>query len=232
MSNQNFENNTNYHSSNHRKSSKSIDKNIIYIAIFTIIIVLLLIIILSIRSLNGTNNTTSINSNATPSSTALSILNEQGNVEATLDTAINLRKVSFSKNIKQIKAFEKKQKDTLDSPSESSSADGYTYLTYKFNPEKPASFFGTQVAAADTSSMLTYVFKNEALIEVRIQFGALGSTAYDTIVAANNTSYGQATYSRSYNNGTKQSWWKTKDTTLDIIYQTQNIIAYYRLNTK
>ena len=239
MENKNSENNVGNSTSknqtttgNRQNPSKSaIDKNLLYIGIFTIAIIIIVIAVLAIKpSSNSNTPVNAVGNNATQAATALSIVNENGNQEAILDKSIKVRKIDFSKTVEEVKAFEAKQKDTLDNPSEAKSQDGYTYVTYRFNPENPATFFGTQVAAADSSSMLTYVFKNDALIEVRIQYGAIGSTAYDAIVASNNTTYGQATYSRSYNNGTKQSWWKTKDATLDVIFQNQGIVAYYRVN--
>lgn len=220
------------------KSNNSIDKNMLYIAIFTFIIIVVVVAVLALRpsSGNGSNNAAANNANAnnasTQAMTILSVVNENGNQDSILDKSIKFRNIKFSNKIDKIKDYEAKQKDTLDNPAEAKSQDGYTYLSYKFNPENPATFFGTQVAAADSSAMLTYVFKDESLIEVRIQFGAIGSSAYDTIVAANNSTYGNATYSRSYNNGTKQSWWKTKDVTLDIIFQDQGVVAYYRTNNK
>lgn len=213
------------------QSSTSIDKNLLYIGVFTVAIIIIVIAVLALKPSSKNNIPTNAGgNNVTQTATALSVINENGDQKATLDKSIKVRKIDFSKTVKQVKAFEAKQKDTLDNPSEAKSQDGYTYITYRFNPEKPAMFFGAQVAAADSSSMLTYVFKNESLIEVRIQYGAIGATAYDTIVASNNSTYGQATYSRTYNNGTKQSWWKTKTTTLDVIFQDQGIVAYYRVN--
>lgn len=249
MDNQNFENQSHNQVDNQNldnqpntktkqsHSSGAVDRNLLYIGIFTVAIIVVVVAVLALKpSSESTNTTVTNNANAnnaaTPDVTKLSIINEDGNQNATLNKSIKFRKIEFSKTIEDIKAFEAKQKDTLDNPSEASSQDGYTYLSYKFNTENPATFFGTQVAAADASSMLTYVFKDDALIEVRIQYGAVGSTAYDTIVAANNATYGEATYSRIYNNGTKQSWWKTKKVTLDIIFQDQSIVAYYRTNNK
>lgn len=128
--------------------------------------------------------------------------------------------------------MKQKQKDTLDNPAEAKSQDGYTYLSYTFNSENPATFFGVQVASSDVNAMLTYVFKGDNLIEVRIQYGNVGSSVYNTIVQTNNANYGNATYSRSYSNGTQESWWKTKDITLDVICQNECVIAYYRTNNK
>lgn len=215
-----------------QKSEKQIDKNIIYIGVFTIAIIVVIIAIFAMNSSNNNNTVTNVNNVNNQVTTKLTIVSENGNQEETIKKAIKLRKIDFSKTIEEIKAFEKKQKDTLDNPSEATSEDGYTYLSYSFSPENPATFFGVQVAASDANAMLTYVFHNDLLIEVRIQYGNVGSTVYNTIVAANNTTYGNATYSRSYSNGTQQSWWKTKNLTLDVICQNNSVIAYYRTNNK
>lgn len=215
-----------------QKSEKQIDKNIIYIGVFTIAIIVVIIAIFAMKSSNGNSSTNTANNVNTQATTKLTIVSENGNQDETIKKDINIRKVDFSKTIDEVKAFEKKRKDTLDNPSEATSEDGYTYLSYSFNPEKPATFFGVQVSVSDINAMLTYVFHNDLLIEVRIQYGNVGSTVYNNIVTANNATYGNATYSRSYSNGTQQSWWKTKDVTLDVICQNQSVIAYYRTNNK
>lgn len=216
-----------------QKPEKPIDKNLLYIGVFTIVIVIAIIAIFAIKSSTENNQADSGANNANAQATTkLTIVSENGNQNETIKESIKFRKVDFSKTIKKVKAFEAKQEDTLDNPSEAKSQDGYTYLSYKFNTKKPATFFGVQVAAKDANSMLTYVFKDNKLIEVRIQYGNVGSSVYNTIVSANNNNYGTATYSRQYSNGTQQSWWKTKNITLDIIFQNGSVIAYYRTNSK
>ena len=49
------------------------------------------------------------------------------------DSEINFRNISFASSMDEIKALESKSDDTLDNPDDSSSVDGYTYLTYSFN---------------------------------------------------------------------------------------------------
>lgn len=212
-----------------KKSNKAIDKNLLYIGVFTIIIIVVIVAVLAINSSNN-NNSKNTGANNAQATTGLSVVAENGDKNKTIDTSITVRKINFSKNLKKVKSFEAKQKDTLANPTVATSEDGYTYLSYKFNPKKPATFFGTQVAASDPASMLTYVFKDNNLIEVRIQYGNIGVAGYNSIVASNNSTYGNATYSRTYSNETQQAWWKTKKITLDVICQNGEVIAYYRNN--
>lgn len=210
-----------------KDTNSASNKNAIYIAIITGVIVLAAIIFLVTRG--GSNSSNSAN-NGTTTPAPISVVNEEGNQEETLKSKIAVRDIKFGKTIKQIKKSEKKMEDTLDNPSSATSEDGYTYLTYKFNPDAAPSFFGTEVLASANTSMLVYVFYQDSLIEVRIQYGSIGNAAYENIVAYNNNEFGKATYSRSYSNGTKQSWWKTSDKHLDVICQNGDVVAYYRVN--
>lgn len=214
------------------QGKKSIDKNYIYIGIFTIVAIILIVAVISINSNKNKPTPAPAANNSVQQSTALSVISENGNQRQTLKSDINFRKIKFSKSIKDIKAYEQKQTDTLDNPDENTSEDGYTYLSYKYNPENPATYFGAQVLPSDINSMLTYVFHNGKLIEIRIQYGSIGSDEFDKIVTSNNSIYGNSTYSRSYSNGTKDLWWKTSKHTLNVICQGGNVIAYYKVNNK
>lgn len=213
--------------SNNKK--KSISKSTIYISIITGVIILIAIVFLSTKG--GSNpESSSNNTNNTTTPVPISVVNEEGDQNETIQTKITIRDIKLGKTIKQVKKTEKKLDDTLDNPASATSEDGYTYLTYKFNPEATPNFFGADVIPTSNTSMLVYVFYLDELIEARIQYGAIGSDAYESIIAHNNKSFGNATYSRAYSNGTKQSWWKTKDTTLDVICQNGSVVAYYRKN--
>ena len=199
------------------------NKNLLYIGIATAII-LIIILALALRGCHSKNE---------PQPTSvMSVIDEKGNQNATIATEVKVRKISFDKTKKQIMAFEKKQKDTLDNPSESTSSDDYTYLSYKFNPKNPASFFGAKVLPDDPSAMLTYVFHKKQLIEVRIQYGKIGKSSYNSMVSYNMAEYGESSYSRTYSNGTDESWWRTSKATLDVLCQDDDVIVYYRSNTK
>lgn len=208
-------------------TNSSSNRSTIYIAIITGIIVLVAVIFLATR---GGSNGSGNSNNGTTTPAPISVVNEEGNQEETIKAKIAVRDIKFGKTIKQVKKAEKKLEDTLDNPSAATSEDGYTYLTYKFNPETTPNFFGTDVLVTDNMAMLVYVFYQDSLIEVRIQYGSIGNAAYEHIVAYNNNEFGKATYSRSYSNGTKQSWWKTNNKHLDVICQNGDVVVYYREN--
>lgn len=128
----------------------------------------------------------------------------------------------------EIKALESKSDDTLDNPDDSSSVDGYTYLTYSFNGKNDPTAFGTVANVSDASASLVYVFKDNKLIEVRWQYGKLDASAYDSIIADASSQFGPATYSREYSNGYKESWWRTKDVLISFLYQDSGISIYYK----
>lgn len=86
------------------------------------------------------------------------------------------------------------------------------------------------VAPSDPNALLQYVFFNDKLLEIRIQYGSLGETSYETILSDITKKYGGATYSREYSNGNKESWWKTKSITLTAYYQNEGVSVYYRKN--
>ncbi len=215
---------------NNTKPKKSKDKNLIFIGVFSFIIIIILAVIIIYRNSDKTSLSSNSGQNTSQVTTAMTVLSENGDQNATLSADITLRNSEFSTSIKKIKSYEKTQDDTLGEPNSATSEDGYTYLQYKFNPDNPLSVFGAQVLPSDINAMLTYVFYNKKLTEVRVQYGNIGKSAFDQMVSANNSTYGNATYSRSYSNGTEEYWWKTDDSTLDIIYQTTGVIAYFRSN--
>ena len=75
----------------------------------------------------------------------INVVETKGSEGATKKVKIKVRDVKFGDKLKAVKAFEKKQEDTLATPSEASTKDGYTYLTYQFSPK--AEFFGIKPAA-------------------------------------------------------------------------------------
>lgn len=219
--------------SNTKRNNKS-DKNILYIGIFTLVVVIVLIAVLATKCKKEDNSTTN-NQGSGNKAPSVVVNSELGNQEATIEANINVpsREVDFSESIKEIMKFEAKQEDTLELDEDyepAKSSDGYTYLMYKFNNVNAPKFFGTQIATSDNDAILTYVFYEDTLTEVRVQYGSIGLDAFDNIVEEISSLYGQPTYSRSYSNGSQESWWKTKDVTLDVIYQDAKVILYYRKN--
>jgi len=141
----------------------------------------------------------------------------------------------FDKNINQIKKFESKRSITLDNPSEASAdssdkGDTYTYLTYKFNGEKSPAVLGIPVNTDSNTCMLVYVFKNKELTEIRVQYGEVGMDQYNNMINTLTNTYGQASFSRSWSDGSKESWWKSKAYTLDAVCQKNAITLYYKVN--
>lgn len=217
---------------NNKNASGKKDNNLLYIIIFSLLIIAAIIIAVILRP--GTENSSngSANNGVTQAATAgsISIVSESGAQDATVNSKIpNARKVKFSKSHKDIENYEKKQKDTLDG-NYSEASDGYSYLTYQFDPQNAPTFFGTNVAAADINALLQYVFYNDSLSEIRLQYGSIGENAYNSIISNISGQYGDSTYSRTYSNGNKESWWKTKTVTLTVYYQDSGVSLYYRKN--
>ena len=188
-------------------------------------------------STNNSNNNTSSNKHIAEIITIalLAIVliffvvqNESGDQTGIADSEINFRNISFASSMDEIKALESKSDDTLDNPDDSSSVDGYTYLTYSFNGKNDPTAFGTVANVSDASASLVYVFKDNKLIEVRWQYGKLDASAYDSIIADASSQFGPATYSREYSNGYKESWWRTKDVLISFLYQDSGISIYYK----
>lgn len=220
------------------KQKSSLSKNQLGIIILSAVIVVsiaIYILISSVSSSDQESNTNSSNGGNKVTSTAgaqISIVDEAGNQSETISADINFRDIVFGKSIKQIKKMENKMDDTLDEPAVATSQDGYTYLTYSFNKEANPEFFGTAISTTSKTAMLVYVFYNNSLIEVRVQYGAIGTDGYNAIVGTGTNLYGKATYSRSYSNGAMESWWKTSEVKLDVIYQDGDVVAYYSTTNK
>ena len=76
--------------------------------------------------------------------------------------------------------------------------------------------------------MLVYVFKNKELTEIRVQYGEVGMDQYNNMINTLTNTYGQASFSRSWSDGSKESWWKSKTYTLDAVCQKDAITLYYK----
>ena len=178
-----------------------------------------------------------------PTPKPLTVNQKVGSEDATIKSKVNIdsyRKIKFNASIKDIKKAEKKNKDTVKSktsPSETTSKDGYTYLAYTFADSAKNSIFGA-VPVADGS--LTYVFKDKSLKEVRVDYGSLDENAYTAICEFFKNEFGDPSFSRTYSNNSKNSWWKTNKAKVDVNYsiaeiydakgnstQQSKIIVYY-----
>ena len=161
-----------------------------------------------------------------PTPKPLTVNQKVGNEDATIKAKVNIdsyRKIKFGTSIKDIKKSEKKSKDTLKnetSPQTSSSQDGYTYLAYTYSDKAKKPVFG---AIPSSNGTLTYVFKNKKLKEVRVDYGQLDESAYTSITNFFKEKYGDATFSRTYSNNSKNSWWKTSSVKIDVNYSVAEI---------
>lgn len=226
------------------------DNNALYILIFTVVVVIGIAVFIFSKN-NSQKNDNGAVANNTPGTTALSVVETNGSLDGemgeneTIDNYVNFfgdssKKTTskdsiFNKNIEQIKKFESKRSITLDNPSEASAdssdkGDTYTYLTYKFNGEKSPAVLGIPVNTDSNVCMLVYVFKNKELTEIRVQYGEVGMNQYNNLINTLTNTYGQASFSRSWSDGSKESWWKSKAYTLDAVCQKDAITLYYKVN--
>lgn len=216
-------------SNNNDSSNKHIGE---IITIVLLALVLLFFVVQCSRNKNESSSTSgTIATSSSYSGTTVPpvvVQNENGDPTEIADSEINFRNIHFASSMEEIKSLESKSEDTLDNPDDSSSADGYTYLTYSFNGKKDPTAFGTIANVSDASACLVYVFKDDKLIEVRWQYGKLDVSAYDSIIADASSQFGPATYSREYSNGYKESWWRTKDVLISFLYQDSGISIYYK----
>ena len=149
----------------------------------------------------------------------------------------SVRDVKFGDSIKKVKKFEDKQDDTVANPSEASTKDGYTYLTYLFNPKK-ANFYGVKPAETQTGALLQYVFKDKKVFDIRIQLGNISKSDRAKLKKALVKKYGKPTFSIKYSNKSYRDSWRTsakklkKQTMLSLNYSPNSgtIISYESFN--
>ena len=187
---------------------KENNKMIVIIASIAIAVFVAAFVVLGLFVFNwfGTNKSSKdANTNQAPT---IVIKQTKGSEAKTKKLDINIRDIKFGTSIKKIKKYEKKQKDTIDNPSEASTKDGYTYLTYMYKPGK-AKFFGVEPSDAKTGALLQYVFKDKKVFDLRIQFGDISKKDRAKIEKNLIKKYGKPTYFIKYSNGSTRSNWKT-----------------------
>ena len=138
----------------------------------------------------------------------IKVVSTKGSEADSRKMKIKVRDVKFGDSLKSVKKFEKSQKDTQGNPSEASTKDGYTYLTYLFN-DKKAEFFGVKPSLAASGALLQYVFKDKKLFDIRVQYGDLGEDDTKTLRKNLFKKYGKPTYSMKYSNDASKESWKT-----------------------
>ena len=192
---------------------KENNKKLIIISSVVIAALVAVFVILGL-SLNWFGGKSASEKKTTQQVQTIAVVKTKGSEADTVKTKISVRDVKFGDSVKKVKKFEKTQKDTLNNPSEASSKDGYTYVTYLFNP-KTAEFYGVKPADATTGSMLQYVFKDKKLFNVRIQYGSIKAKDRSKIKKALSKKYGKPTYSIEYSNKSTKDNWKTAAKNID-----------------
>lgn len=214
---------------NTSENSTTSSKSRKYIIIFSTIAIVIAIAIYAVPHLNNKNSGNPSVANSSTQGAAEFIPDAtQGSADATIEADISFREIDFSLSKDDIIEKEKNLEDTLDNPSIAESADGYTYLTFESNPDKPLGYNNITVANQG-NPCLTYVLNNGNLEEVRLQFGSLDSSSLDGLIANLKSQYGENTFYRS-TNGTETYWWKTSDKWLMLTKDTSGTTIFYRRN--
>lgn len=210
--------------------TKKKDNNTLYIGIFTAIIIVAIVIILILKFGGNDNNSQTGNEKSTP--VPVSVIATEGSQNETINKNIkSLRNVKFGKSHKAIQKAEKDMNDTLDGNYVAAPDGTAAYLTYRFDGKNVPEFFGTKVVPTDNNALLEYVFdKDDKMYEIRLQYGKLSKSVYESIVSNISTTYGNSTYSRSFSHGSVETWWKTKKVTLTAYYQETGVSIYLRKN--
>ena len=129
----------------------------------------------------------------------IKIIETKGSEGKTTKVKISVRDVKFGDKIKEVKKFEKKQKDTINSPTEAKTKDGYTYLTYQFDT-KNAKYYGVKPAESTRGSLLQYVFYKKKLFDIRLQYGDISSKDRAKLKKNIIKQYGKPTFASAYSN--------------------------------
>lgn len=210
--------------------TKKKDNNMLYIGIFTAIIIVAIVIVLILKFGGNDNNSQTNNEKSTPA--PVSVIATEGSQNETINKNIkNLRNVKFGKSHNAIEKAEKDMNDTSSGHYVAAPDGTAAYLTYRFDGKNVPEFFGIKVVPTDNNALLEYVFdKDDKMYEIRLQYGKLPKSVYESIVSNISTTYDNATYSRTYSHGSVETWWKTKKVTLTAYYQETGVSIYLRKN--
>lgn len=203
------------------------NKSTMYIIGFTLLIAIIIVIFIITRMDN--NDTDNPN---TPAQQA-SVLNNTPDVtrganDATIAAEISFREVDFSLSKDQVIDKEKKMEDTLDNPDIATASDGYEYITFQSNPENLLNYNGFTISTTGTTC-LTYVFHNDNMEEVRLQFGSIDHDTINGLLNNITSQYGENTFYRS-TNGVESYWWKAKEQWLILTTDSVGTTLFFRKN--
>lgn len=211
---------------------KESNKKLIIISSIVIVALVAAFVIVGI-SLGWFGGNKKNNSKQDVTAPTIKVVETKGSEGKTAKIKVSVRDVKFGDSLKSVKKFEKKQQDTVNSPSEASTKDGYTYLTYTFNPKK-AEFFGVKPAESTAGSLLQYVFKDKKLFDIRLQYGDISKKDQAKLRKNLVKKYGKSTFSTKYSNDSTRDLWRTyakdasKQTILSLNYSPNSgvIIEY------
>ncbi len=209
-------------------SRNKISLNTILIILVTVIFVCGAIGVKMLNTKKKDSGSSAINQNAATAPTKNIPDATKGDVEAKIDSVITFRDIAFDMSIDDVKALEDKNEDTLADPTVSKSGDGYTYIYYLSNPEKPLSYNKINVGSENAPG-LTYVFNNDSLEEVRLQFGLIDEATFNSLIGTLKASYGESTFYRA-TNGTETYWWKADKQMLMLTQDSYSTTLFYRRN--
>ena len=211
---------------NENKSSTSLS-TLLIIGV-TVLLIVLAIIVSKINSNKKEDVPSAVNSNPVVTQAQNIPDATRGDSKAKLDTTITFRDIKFDMSIDDIKALEEKNEDTLSDPTISKSGDGYTYIYYTSNPDKPLSFNKINVGTENAPG-LTYVFNADSLEEARLQFGAIDEASYNSLLSTIKGLYGESTFYRA-TNGTESYWWNTDKSLLMLSRDSYSTTLFFRRN--
>ena len=152
----------------------------------------------------------------------------KGDINSKIDSTITFRDITFDMSEEDVKNLEAKNDDTLDNPTLSKSGDGYTYIYYTSNPDSPLKYNNVAVGTQNAPG-LTYVFHNDSLEEVRLQFGAIDEASFNSLISSIKGAYGESTFYRA-TNGTETYWWSAQKQLLMLTQDSYSTTIFFRRN--
>ncbi len=196
---------------NNTQTSEPKENNKKLIIISSIVIVALIAVFVVLGfSLNWFGGKKDASKTEDKTAPTIAVLETKGAESKTTKVKIKVRDVKFGDKVKEVKKFEKKQDDTLDGPSEASTKDGYTYLTYNFNT-KNAKFYGVKPKDAASAGLLQYVFKKKKLFDIRIQFGDISPKERAKVEKTVKKKFGKPTFFMKYSDKSYFYRWRTDE---------------------
>lgn len=196
---------------------------------FTAILIIIIAIVVIFHKKDSTETAPVVNNNAGNAAVENNIPDgTKGDMDATINTNISYRDVDFSLSQDEVISREEGLDDSLGEPTISKSSDGYTYIYYASNPSNPLSYNNISVGTTGAPG-LTYVYHNDSLEEVRLQFGQISQDSFNALLAGINTQYGEYTFYRAQS-GTETYWWKSSGEWLMLTKDSYSTSLFLRQN--